>query len=226
MKNKIKVLDKGWIELQDVMGDDLAIVNAARTSFLGESKGEQADKKLLFYLMENMHTSPFEMVEFKIRIHAPLLVFWQLVRHRTFSINMSSGRYTEFDEKEVYIPKEWRLQSKSNKQGSDGTLDSLKSVGMTNALISHYERSYTLYKTALEMGVAKEQARLFLAGFAVYYTGVIKVDAHNLMHFLQLRMDSHAQYEIQEYAKAIYENFFKPTLPWCSEAFEKYRLNK
>lgn len=95
MQGRYDVLDKGWVELQDKMGNDLAIVNAARVSFLGESKGDEADRKLLNYLMKHRHTSPFEQVEFKFRIKAPAVVWWQWVRHRTGSFNFQSGRYTE-----------------------------------------------------------------------------------------------------------------------------------
>src|SRR5215467_10390510 len=105
---RIDVLDKGYVELQDLMGDDLAIVNAARVSFLGESKGSDKDKKLLFFLMKNSHTSPFEMVEFKFRVKAPLVTFWQWARHRMASYNSQSGRYTEFLENEFHIPDVWR----------------------------------------------------------------------------------------------------------------------
>lgn len=220
----ISVLDKGWVELQQVMGSDQDIVNAARVSFLGDSKGEESDKKLLFYLMRHKHTSPFEMVEFKFRMRAPLLTLWQLVRHRTASINMQSGRYTPFEENDFYTPNEfeWREQSISNKQGSEGLLDPADGHDFTQYLIAHYNQSYKLYEKALKAGIAKEQARLFLPGFAVYYTVVWKIDAHNLMHFLRLRRASEAQYEIRVYADAIYEQFFKPTLPWTAEAFELY----
>jgi len=223
IKNKkIPVLDKGWIELQDVMGDDNAIVSAARTSFLGESKGEDADKKLLFYLMKHRHTTPFEMVEFRFRVHAPLVTFWQWVRHRTFSFSAQSGRYTEFSEDDFYVPRawEWRLQSSDNKQASDGFLNGNVGVHFTNALVAHCNNGYALYRNALSVGVAREQARLFLPGFGVYYTWVVKTDAHNLMHFLKLRMAPDAQYEVRVYAQAIYEHFFKPALPWTAEAFE------
>ncbi|MEP7289965.1 MAG: FAD-dependent thymidylate synthase [Chloroflexota bacterium] len=220
---RIKVLDKGFVELQDLMGNDLAIVNAARTSFLGESKGPEKDKKLLFYLMRHQHTSPFEMVEFKFLIRAPLLTFWQLVRHRTLSINMSSGRYSAFEESDFYVPDVWRKQASNNKQASEGTLGDPDGEALTQELLEHYARGYRLYTTALEKGVSREMARLFLPGFAVYYTGVIKVDAHNLMHFLRLRMADDAQFEIRVYAAAIYEHFFKPALPWTAEAFELYR---
>lgn len=222
---RVDILDKGWIELQDFMGDDLAIVNAARVSFLGEDRGEKADKKLLFYLMEHEHTSPFEMVEFKFRIRAPLLVFWHWARHRTWSFNSQSGRYTPFEENDFYVPNDWRKQSTDNKQGSRGVLtDELIIESLNVELLEHYEKGFDLYKYALGVGVAKEQARLFLSGFSAYYTWIAKVDAHNLMHFLKLRMASNAQEEIRLYAQAIYEHFFKLALPWTAEAFEKYVL--
>lgn len=230
---RIAVLDKGWIELVDMLphpasgiSGDMAIVNAARVSFMGESKGEEKDKKLLFYLMRHAHTSPFEMVEFKWRVHAPLVTWWQWVRHRTFNMNAQSGRYTEFEENDFYIPEVWRRQSASNKQASEGELDPAASDDLTARLLRHYEQGYTLYRAALEAGVSKEMARLFLPGFSVYYTWVVKVDAHNLMHFLKLRMAAEAQHEIRVYAQAIYTEFFKPTLPWTAEAFEQYVLNK
>ena len=229
---RIDVLDKGFVELVDMLphpeagvSGDLAIVNAARVSFLGESKGEAQDKKLLFYLMRHQHTSPFEMVEFKFRCRAPLVTWWQWVRHRTWNMNAQSGRYTPFEENDFYVPDSWRRQAASNKQASEGEIDSEVSANLTEELLRHYEEGFRLYQAALEAGVAKEMARLFLPGFSVYYTWVVKVDAHNLMHFLRLRMASEAQYEIRVYAQAIYEHFFKPALPWTAEAFEQYVLN-
>jgi thymidylate synthase (FAD) len=219
---QIPVLDKGWLELQDMMGNDLAIVNAARVSFLGESKGSEQDKKLLMYLLRHRHTSPFEQVEFKFRVHAPLVVWWQWVRHRTWNFNAQSGRYVEFEEDDFHAPQAWRKQSKSNKQGSEGLIDPAEAAQLTEALLAHYDHSFALYQRALAAGVAKEQARLFLPGFSIYYTWVAKTDAHNLMHFLSLRMAPDAQYEIRAYAQAIYEHFFKPALPWTAEAFETY----
>lgn len=221
---RVSVLDKGWIELQDLMGDDLAIVNAARVSFLGESKGSERDKKLLFYLLQHRHTTPFEQVEFKFRCHAPLVTWWQWVRHRTWSVNAQSGRYTPFAEGDFYVPQGWRLQAEDNKQASAGELEGPAAQALTEQLIAHYAQSFALYEQALAQGVAREMARLFLPGFAVYYTWVLKVDAHNLMHFLQLRMAQEAQYEIRVYAQAIFEHFFKPALPWTAEAFERFIL--
>lgn len=221
----VSVLDKGFVELQDVMGDDLAIVNAARVSFLGESKGPDRDKKLLFYLLRHRHTSPFEQVEFKFRVRAPLVVWWQWVRHRTWHMNAQSGRYTPFEESDFYYPPEWRKQASDNKQASDGVIDELTADELTRLLDEHYTHGFELYKKALDVGVAKELARLFLPGFSVYYTWVVKTDAHNLMHFLSLRMASDAQWEIRQYARVIFEEFFKPVLPWTAEAFEQYRLS-
>jgi thymidylate synthase (FAD) len=226
---KVDVLDKGWIELVDFLphpasnvSGDLAIVNAARVSFLGESKGELQDKKLLFYLLRHRHTSPFEMVEFKFRCRAPLVTWWQWVRHRVWNFNAQSGRYTPFQEDDCYVPDVWRKQARDNKQASDGQVTDEENRVLNAQLLAHYENSYQLYQNALDMGVSREQARLFLPGFSVYYTWVMKVDAHNLMHFLRLRMADDAQYEIRVYADAIYQNFFKPLLPWTAEAFETY----
>ena len=232
---RVDVLDKGWVELVDFMphpatgiSGDLAIVNAARVSFLGESKGPDADKKLLFYLLRNAHTSPFEMCEFKFRVRAPLVTYWQWVRHRTFhyqSANAQSGRYTPFEETDFYVPDVWRRQSKSNKQASEGEIDADTSGVLSEKLRAFYEQSFHLYKEALDAGVSKELARVFLPGFSVYYTWVIKVDALNLMNWIHLRMAPDAQHEIRVYAEAIYDHYFKPLLPWTAEAFEKYVLN-
>ncbi|MCB9437431.1 MAG: FAD-dependent thymidylate synthase [Anaerolineales bacterium] len=225
INRRFPVLDKGFVELQDMMGDDLAIVNAARVSFLGESKGEDRDKKLLFYLLRHEHTSPFEMVEFKFRLRCPLIVWWQLVRHRTANLNLQSGRYTPFEEDDFYVPQIWRRQSESNKQGSEGQIDPNDGDTLTQALLQHYDQGYKLYKQALQAGVAKEQARLFLPGFSVYYTGVWKMDAHNLMRFIRLRVADDAQWEIRQYANVIFE-VFKQALPWTAEAFEQYQLKR
>lgn len=220
---RIEILDRGWVELQDMMGDDLSIVNAARTSYLGESKGGDKDKKLLFYLMQHRHDGPFEMVEFRFRLHVPELVWRQLVRHRTASLNLQSGRYTEAREDEYYIPSEWRLQSSTNKQGSEGTLDATAGDTLSAELRQHYDASYQKYQSALEQGVAREIARLFLPGFALYSTGVVKFDARNLMHFLGLRMATDAQWEIRQLALAMWD-IFEAALPWCAEAYRTFRI--
>lgn len=120
----IPVLDKGWVEVLSVTGSDLHIVNVARTSRLGESKGEEADKKLLFYLMEHSHSTPFEFGIMIFRLKAPLMVWQHILRHRMASYSLQSYRYVEAEADEFYIPDTWRLQDSQNKQGSAGTLNS------------------------------------------------------------------------------------------------------
>lgn len=220
----IPLLDKGYVELQDFMGDDLAIVNAARVSFLGESKGDVKDKKLLHYLLRNAHTSPFEMVEFKFRIKCPLFVARQWLRHRTWNINEISRRYTS-EELDFYIPNTWRLQSTDNKQCSSGNAEQVVQNQFTEKMQQHVDGALATYEQMLDAGIAREQARMVLPQ-NMYTIFIGKVDGHNLMHFMKLRMDEHAQYEIRVYAEAIYEHFFKAILPWSAEAFEKYVINK
>ena len=231
---RFDVLDKGYVELLDFMPHpatgvpgDLAIVNAARVSFMGDSKGDEADEKLLRYLLKHQHTSPFEQVQFKFRVKAPLVTYWQWVRHRTFhfqSVNSQSGRYTPFDENEFYVPNAWRKQSADNKQGSDGYVDQDTTYVLNAMLEKLTAESYSFYEMALKQGVAKEQARLFLPAFGVYYTWVISVDALNLMNFLKLRLADDAQYEIRAYAEALYK-FFRDALPWTALAFQDYVLH-
>ena len=231
---EFSVLDRGYLILLDIMPHpatsvtpDLSVVNCARTSFLGESKGEEADKKLLRYLLKNRHTSPFEQVSFQFMMYAPLVTYWQLLRHRTFkdiSVNSQSGRYVPFEEDDTYVPDTWRRQSTDNKQASKGHVNDEVNEYLTKALVNFYDMSYKLYANALELGVSRELARLFLPGFSVYYKWILKVDAHNLMHFLKLRLDEHAQYEIRVYAEVM-NAIFKVCMPWTSEAFDEFVLN-
>jgi thymidylate synthase (FAD) len=219
---------KGWVELQDMLphparglSPDVAIVNAARVSFLGHSKGSDSDRKLLFYLLRHRHTTPFEQVEFKFRVRAPVVVWWQWVRHRTWHYNFQSGRYTPFDEQDFHIPGEWRLQSASNKQGSEGVADPATNARLRERLGELAESAYRLYADALAAGVAKEQARLFLPGWCSYYIAVCKVDAWNLLNFLRLRMGPDAQWEIRQYANALH-SIFRQVMPWTAEAFDQF----
>ncbi len=223
----VSALDRGWIELIDAMPHpasgvtaDNVVVASARVSFLGESKGAEADRKLIHYLMQHEHHTPFEHIVLTFRLKAPLVTWWQWVRHRTASYNLMSGRYIELPEDEYYIPTEWRLQARRNKQGSEGALDSEAAQRLTERLLEHVERGHQLYKEALAQGVAREQARLFLAGFSVYYTGYVTQNLRNLLHFLRLRTAPDAQHEIRVYARAIYEEFVKPFAPVICEAWE------
>lgn len=221
----IPVLDKGFVELLDAMGDDNAIVAAARVSFLGESKGQERDKKLLFYLMKHDHGTPFEMVVFKFRARAPEVVFRQWVRHRIGSFNVQSRRYTEVEETDFHYPSAWRLQSESNKQGSEGVAPDDVSAELSAKLDAVYKACAEAYQRALAHGIAREQARLFLPGFAVYSTFIWTVNARALMNFLRLRLGADAQWEIQEYARAIW-SIFRERVPWTAEAFEQFQLHR
>ncbi|GAB4470117.1 MAG: FAD-dependent thymidylate synthase [Anaerolineae bacterium] len=217
-----------WLELQDMLPHpatgvkpDLAIVNGARVSFLGESKGDEQDRKLLFYLLRHRHTSPFEQVELKFRVRAPVVVWWQWVRHRTWHFNFQSGRYTPFEEGDFYVPTVWRRQSESNKQGSEGSIDAAANRRHLDRLAALTREAYAAYEEALADGVAREQARLFLPAWGSYYIAICKVDAWNLMHFLRLRMAPDAQWEIRQYAHAIHR-IFSQVMPWTAEAYDRY----
>lgn len=220
---EIKVLDKGFVRLVDIMGDDAAIVQAARCSYGDGTKTVNEDRGLIRYLMRHWHTSPFEMVEFKFHIKLPIFVERQLIRHRTANVNEYSSRYSLIQD-EFYVPEPERVkaQSKNNKQGSDGQLDKKYTdafIAMTkdtsNDAVSYYQES-------IEMGVARELARINVP--VNNYTEMYwKCDLNNIFHLLQLRMDSHAQWEIQQYANAMYE-LIKPIVPLACEAFEDYRL--
>jgi thymidylate synthase (FAD) len=223
------VLGNGSITLLDLMPHpatgvtpDQAVVQAARTSFMGESKGDEKDKKLLFYLMQHDHGSPFEQVVFKIRFHAPILVFWHLVRYREQSLNAQSGRYTEAKEDDFYVPAIWRRQSANNKQGSEGRVNDTYADWLTRQLVMYQERGFLLYEDALRHGVAKEQARLFLPNFSQLTTWATTINARSLMNMFKQRMSADAQSETEELVTTIYSEIFKPLCPWTAEAFETF----
>lgn len=213
------VLNEGYVELIGFLGDDDAPIDAARVSFGREASQfpEEQNDRLRKYLLKHHHETPFEMVTFKFRIRAPVMVWWHLVRHRMASFNLISGRYTEFEETSVYRPEdnEWRLQSIDNKQGSDGLLpewpdnDNPDSwCGRNGAQVNDkveylYKQCFRLYDKMLTMGIAREQARLVLPFAAVYYEGIVQINARSLMNFLRLRTSGDAQSETRDYAEAI-----------------------
>lgn len=209
------ILDKGFVVLVDHMGSDDSIIEAARVSY--QKGGKSTDRDLMRYMFRNHHTSPFEQCEIQLHVKLPIFVVRQWQRHRTWSYSEISGRYSEMKD-EMYIPSELRLQSKSNKQGSEaGFVDS--SLHLAN-MDANYEDTFEEYNTQLELGVAKELARIALP-LSLYTEMYAKVNLHNLMRFLGLRMDSHAQYEIRVYAEAIYE-LVKDIFPLAMEAFDDY----
>lgn len=219
------------IQLIDVMGNDAAIVAAARVSYGAGTKRVSQDEALLRYLINHHHTSPAEMVEIKFRIKCPIYVIRQLIRHRTANVNEESGRYSLIvDEFQNTPPGAWRLQSTENKQGSAGRFDEqtnldewmAKGIHFSEREARLYEDAYALYVDLTEAGVAREQARkvLPLCSYTSFYW---KMDARNLFHFLKLRLDSHAQLEIRLLAEAIFK-VVCDWLPIAAKAFSDYQL--
>lgn len=227
---KYPVLNDGHICLVDVMGDDSAIVQAARISY-GKDIQENpdftkksSDRHLIRYLLAHGHTTPFEMVEFKFRVRVPMDCWRQWVRHRTANINEYSTRYSEaIDSFQTTEPTEWRLQASSNKQGSEGFVEDKQSQDFLDfEEASLQEHARQVYINRLNKGIAKEQARKDLP-LSTYTEAYWKCDLHNIFNFLRLRMDSHAQYEIRMYANAMAE-IVKQVVPIAWEAFEDYVL--
>ena len=222
MSNRVKVGSDGFVELLDVMGNDAAICEAARVSY-DQTKKTSDDRTLIRYLMRHNHTTPFEMAEVKFIVRVPMDVWRQWVRHRTASINEYSTRYREAIQS-VAIPEEngWRKQSATNKQGSDGQLSSLHAKECSLHFVDANGACLRAYDRMLASGVAREQARSVLQ-LATYTEAYWKIDLHNLMHFLRLRMAPDAQQEIREYANAIHD-IVLPLFPLTFEAFMDYRL--
>ncbi len=224
MEKNIELYDGlGYCRYVHHLGTDRDITRAARTSYgqQDEDRTEEQDKKLLMYLYRHRHTSPFEQVNITFQIKMPIFVMRQFVRHRTFRLNEFSGRYKELPD-EFYIPKKWRIQNKTNKQGSDeaGGIDHQRCTRMSKAAC---EDAAGTYKLLLAEGVATEMARLVLP-VNVMTLIVVNCDLHNLMHFLRLRCDSHAQKEIQDLAQAMKEIAID-LFPWTMEAFDRFKVD-
>ncbi len=220
-----KCLDKGFVRLVDYMGDDSSIVQAARVSYGKGTKSISEDNSLIRYLMRNMHTSPFEMVEFKFHVKLPIFVARQWIRHRTANVNEYSGRYSEMPD-DFYVPEieQIRKQSSTNKQGRcEEQFDESLAIEITNKMKSKQSELYEDYSNLLEIGMAREVARinLPLSNYTEWYW---KIDLHNLFHFLRLRLDAHAQYEIRVYAEAI-AKIIKQIVPLAYQSFEDYILS-
>lgn len=210
-----KVLDKGFVRLVEFMGGDQGVVDAARVSYGGKSKGEEADRKLIAYLLKHKHESPFEHSFFKFHVSCPIFVMRQWIRHRMASYNEISARYTEVKD-EFYVPSKWRAQDLKNKQGSVET-PTLDHAALTKLFEAQVASAMDAYKKLLAAGVAREMARMVLpvnAYTEFYWT----VNARALMNFLSLRADVHAQWEIQQYAEAL-AGSFKAKMPWTYDAF-------
>ena len=267
-QKQFKLGHDGFVRFVDVMGDDAAIVQAARVSYGAGTKSVSDDRGLIRYLIRNQHTTPFEMCEVKLHVRVPMDTWRQWIRHRTASVNEYSTRYSEaIDAHNSVKPDEWRAQSKNNKQGSSGAITGFPEGYTTHERYGKFykvlppglcadehdsdctwpciyedsepptagdyltarddefhRRARELYEERLKFGVAREQARKDLP-LSTYTEAYWKMDLHNLMHFLKLRMDSHAQQEIREYATVIGEEIVSQLFPVTWEAFEDYMFN-
>jgi thymidylate synthase (FAD) len=221
------VLDHGFIRVIDYMGDDSAIVQAARVSYGAGTKHVQNDEGLIRYLMRHWHSTPFEMCEVKLHVKLPVFVARQWIRHRTANVNEYSARYSILD-REFYIPEPQHLaaQSTVNNQGRGEVLSGEESARVLALLKSDAAQMYDHYEEMLsqdnQQGLARELARMNLP-MNIYTQWYWKVDLHNLFHFIRLRADPHAQYEIRVYAEAI-AAAVQDWVPLAFAAFEDYRL--
>jgi thymidylate synthase (FAD) len=198
------VLDRGFVKLIDRMGSDLSVVNAARVSF-GKRKEtfDDADAKLIRYLAEHDHTSPFRHTALTFHVKAPIFVFRQWMKHRIASeFNEISGRYVEFPEDEFYLPGTFRRQAKVNKQGSEGELEGPEAAQAKALYLDACRTAVKQYKALIALGVCREQARCVLP-LGLYSEVYWTVSLQAAAHFIRLRTDSHAQWEIQQYAQAV-----------------------
>lgn len=220
-EDAIKCLDKGFVRLVDSMGGDGAIVQAARVSYgKGTSKMSQ-DRGLIRYLMRHRHTTPFEMVEFKFHCKMPIFVARQWVRHRTANINEYSLRYSEARDEFYYPePENIQFQSSLNKQGRSGEVPPELKQKVLDYFKENSERSFALYQELNKAGVARELARSLLP-VNIYTEWYWKNDLHNLLHFIGLRSDSHAQYEIRVFSDAM-AHYVKEKAPFAWEAYQDY----
>ena len=231
----IPILDHGFIRVVDYMGDDSSIVQAARVSYGKGTKKVSTDAGLIKYLMRHWHSTPFEMCEIKYHVKLPIFIARQWIRHRTANVNEYSARYSILD-KEFYLPspKHLAAQSQSNRQGRGDVLEGDQAKKVLDLLKSDAERTYSNYEGMLnerydgsvidenEIGLARELARMNLT-LNTYTQWYWKTDLLNLMNFLKLRGDSHAQYEITAYANVMLDTL-KKWVPITFEAFMDYRV--
>lgn len=217
-----KVHKHGFVKLLEVMGDDDEVVNAARISYGKGTKKFSETRNLIRYLMRHKHTSPFEMCEVKFHLKLPIFVMRQLVRHRTANINEYSGRYSEMSD-EFYIPEDDYIQ-KQSKTNNQGRGEEAEEKGLVKFEMNRSaDGAYHAYQHMLNYDIARELARTVLP-VSNYTECIWKIDLHNFFHMVQLRSDSHAQKEIQDFSNAMY-SLVEPHFPICCEAFEDYVVN-
>lgn len=225
LDKEFKCLNAGFVRLVDYMGGDESIVQAARVSYGKGTKSVNEDRGLIRYLMRHLHTTPFEMVELKFHCKLPIFVARQWIRHRTANVNEYSGRYSVMKD-EFYLPdpEAIHFQSKQNKQGrAEEDVPPELRQKVLDILVNAQRQTYAEYEQILESDIARELARINLP-VSLYTEWYWKIDLHNLFHFLRLRMDDHAQFEIRVYARAMAE-ITKKISPMAWEAFEDYILH-
>lgn len=221
---KFSVLDDGFIRVIDYMGSDESIVQAARVSYGKGTKKVTEDRGLIRYLMRHHHTTPFEMCEIKLHVRVPMDTWRQWIRHRTANVNEYSTRYSiAIDASQKTKIGEWRLQAKDNKQGSEGFFPEEVGSKLTDRESELQDFAREIYQERLSLGVAREQARKDLP-LSTYTEAYWKIDLQNLLHFLALRMESHAQFEIRSYANIIGNEIVSRWCPIAWEAFQDYRM--
>jgi thymidylate synthase (FAD) len=219
------VLDDGFIRVIDYMGSDESIVQAARVSYGTGTKAIHEDVGLVRYLMRHQHTTPFEMCEIKLHVRVPMDTWRQWIRHRTANVNEYSTRYSvAIDATSSTAANGWRQQSLRGKQGSEGFLSEEMGRQLTRREAELHFYTREVYEERLAMGVAREQARKDLP-LSTYTESYWKIDLHNLLHFLRLRMDDHAQQEIRAYALVIGDEIVRRWCPVTWQAFRDYQLN-
>lgn len=233
MKSIVNVLDHGYVRLVSHMGDDLSAVRAARASHdavwrTGEDSGK--DEKLINYLIKNRHTTPFEHVIFTFEVKAPIFVLRQWHRHRTWSFNEVSARYSELPE-EFYVPDSGKIGTQDGSNHQSRNIDHIdtkkdtyeREIYLRNVMICSNKAAFCAYHNLLSKGVPRELARSVLP-VATYSKMFATVDLHNLFHFLELRAHEHAQYEIRVYAESIL-HLIRPIVPVSVKAWKTYRGN-
>ncbi len=219
------VLDDGFIRVVDYMGTDASIVQAARVSYGKGTKQLRQDAGLIRYLMRHHHTTPFEMCELKLHVRVPMDTWRQWIRHRSANVNEYSTRYSiAIDAAQRTSAEQWRLQAVSNRQGSEGFADAELGERLSAGELDLQEHARRVYNERIDLGIAREQARKDLP-LATYTEAYWKIDLHNLLHFLHLRMDAHAQFEIREYARIIGYEIVSRWCPLAWQAFLDYRVN-
>jgi thymidylate synthase (FAD) len=222
---RLAVLDDGFVRVMDYMGSDASIVQAARISYGIGTKQIRDDRHLIRYLMRHRHTTPFEMCELKIHVRVPMDCWRQWIRHRTANVNEYSTRYSvAIDAAQKTSPSEWRVQSKENKQGSGECLDAAVGEDLSNKERALHEHAHAVYQERLGLDIAREQARKDLP-LSTYTEAYWKIDLSNLLHFLSLRMEPHAQHEIRSYASVIGHKIVSLWCPITWEAFLDYQMD-